>query len=109
MTESNDIPTDASSIKKAIPSNTTLAVVATNVNLEKSQLIKVSELAHDGFARAVMPIHSMMDGDVIFSVSTSGSECIDLKNVSKNFTTDYIGLIAANLVGKTISSLVIDN
>jgi len=49
--------------------NTTLGVIATNVRLSKPQATKVAELAHDGLARAIRPIHAMLDGDSIFAVS----------------------------------------
>jgi L-aminopeptidase/D-esterase-like protein len=50
--------------------NTTIAVVATNVELKKSQATKVAQMAHDGIARAILPAHTMFDGDTIFALST---------------------------------------
>lgn len=50
--------------------NTTLAVVATNAKLGKTQAAKVAQMAHDGMARAIRPIHTMFDGDTIFALST---------------------------------------
>lgn len=49
--------------------NTTLAVVATNASLDKLQLFKVAQRMHDGFARAVVPVHTSYDGDVSFALS----------------------------------------
>ncbi|MBN1834427.1 MAG: P1 family peptidase, partial [Spirochaetales bacterium] len=43
--------------------NTTIAVVATNVELTKAQAQKIAEMAHDGLARAIRPVHTMFDGD----------------------------------------------
>ena len=54
--------------------NTTLGLIATNANLSKAQLKKVSEMAHDGMARAIRPIHTQFDGDTVFAVSMPGSE-----------------------------------
>ena len=48
--------------------NTTLAVIVTNVEMTREELIKVSELAQDGMARAIYPVHTNWDGDVIFSI-----------------------------------------
>jgi L-aminopeptidase/D-esterase-like protein len=50
--------------------NTTLGVVATNATLTKTQATKVAEMAHDGFARAIYPSHTMGDGDTIFALAT---------------------------------------
>lgn len=50
--------------------NTTLAVVATNVQLTKAQAKKIAEMAHDGLARAIRPLHTMFDGDTVFALAT---------------------------------------
>src|SRR5207253_396891 len=43
---------------------TTLAVIATNARLSKAQLAHVATMAHDGFARAIEPVHTGVDGDL---------------------------------------------
>ena len=50
--------------------NTTLGLVATNAKLTKAQARKIADMAHDGFARAIVPAHTMNDGDTIFSIGT---------------------------------------
>ena len=50
--------------------NTTLGVIATNATLTKVQATKVAQMAHDGFARAISPIHTTADGDTIFVLAT---------------------------------------
>lgn len=50
--------------------NTTIGVVATNAVLTKVQATKVAQMAHDGFARAIVPAHTPADGDTIFSLAT---------------------------------------
>jgi L-aminopeptidase/D-esterase-like protein len=50
--------------------STTLGVVATNVALTKTEATKVAQMAHDGLARAVRPIHTPWDGDTVFALST---------------------------------------
>jgi L-aminopeptidase/D-esterase-like protein len=50
--------------------NTTLGVVATNAALTKAQATKVAQMAHDGFARAISPVHTPEDGDVVFALAT---------------------------------------
>jgi L-aminopeptidase/D-esterase-like protein len=50
--------------------NTTIGVVATNVAFDKTQMTKIAQMAHDGLARAINPVHTPSDGDAIFAVST---------------------------------------
>jgi L-aminopeptidase/D-esterase-like protein len=50
--------------------NTTLGVVATNARLTKVQAQKVAQMAHDGYARAIAPVHTPGDGDTVFSLAT---------------------------------------
>ena len=50
--------------------NTTLGVIATNATLTKTQATKVAQMAQDGFARAISPIHTTADGDTIFVLAT---------------------------------------
>ncbi|EPH45086.1 hypothetical protein STRAU_1858 [Streptomyces aurantiacus JA 4570] len=52
------------------PLNTTLAVVATDVELTKAQAQKLAGTSHDGMARAVRPVHLLNDGDTVFALST---------------------------------------
>jgi L-aminopeptidase/D-esterase-like protein len=53
--------------------NTTLGVVATNARLTKTEATRVSQMAHDGFARALAPSHTPGDGDVIFTLATGAT------------------------------------
>ena len=50
--------------------NTTLGVVATNARLTKAQATKVAQMAHDGLARAISPVHTPFDGDTLFVLAT---------------------------------------
>ncbi|MFT4281165.1 P1 family peptidase [Microbacterium sp.] len=52
------------------PLNTTLAVVATDAALTRAELARLASASHDGMARAVRPVHTLGDGDVVFSLST---------------------------------------
>ena len=51
---------------------TTLAVVATDATLTKAQCAKLSGAGHDGMARALNPVHTMFDGDTVFTLATGG-------------------------------------
>ena len=55
--------------------NTTIAVVATNARLDKAQTNRLAAVAQDGFARAIRPVHTQMDGDTLFALSTGTVEC----------------------------------
>ena len=50
--------------------NTTLAVVATNAALTPSQARRLAVMAQDGLARAIRPVHTPFDGDVVFALAT---------------------------------------
>ena len=50
--------------------NTTIGIVATDATLTKAQCTRLAIAAHDGFARALVPSHTLMDGDLIFAAAT---------------------------------------
>lgn len=51
--------------------STTLAVIATDAPLNKADLTKLAQMAHDGFALAIRPTHTPFDGDLVFALSTA--------------------------------------
>jgi L-aminopeptidase/D-esterase-like protein len=53
--------------------NTTIAVIATNAVLTKAQAKRLAIAAHDGFARAMWPTHTPVDGDLAFALATGAS------------------------------------
>ncbi|HET8587406.1 MAG TPA: P1 family peptidase [Candidatus Limnocylindria bacterium] len=54
--------------------NTTLAVVATDASLDRAQCHKLAEVAHDALALAISPVHTMLDGDTVFALSTGNGQ-----------------------------------
>lgn len=83
--------------------NTTIAVIATNAKLTKTQLTKVAQLAHDGLARAIRPVHSMLDGDTIFVVSVGGDKRIEVKPTSfAGEEVDIVGGAAGDVLVQAI-------
>ena len=50
--------------------NTVIGVVATNAKLTKPQATKVAQMTQNGVARTIQPAHTMLDGDVVFALST---------------------------------------
>jgi len=59
---------------------TTIGVVATDATLTKAQCAKVSGIAHDGMARAIRPVHTMLDGDTVFTIATGARRPPDLQS-----------------------------
>lgn len=50
--------------------NTTIAIVATDADLSRLELKRLAIMAADGFARALRPVHTPFDGDLVYAVST---------------------------------------
>lgn len=75
--------------------STTLAVVATNVTLEKTPLTKIAMMANCGAARAVRPYHTTGDGDSLFAVSTGRLQ-------RPNLQLTVLGALAADVVAEAI-------
>jgi L-aminopeptidase/D-esterase-like protein len=75
--------------------NTTLGVIATNAKITKAQARKIAEMAHDGFARTIVPAHTMNDGDTIFAMGTGA------------FTGDTNVTIIGGLAAETMSDAIL--
>jgi len=57
--------------------NTTIAIVATDADLSQAECTRMATAAHDGMARAIVPSHTPMDGDLVFGVSTNARPLAD--------------------------------
>jgi len=68
----NELFADVEAASKLTNANTTLGIIVTNAKMTKTQLTKVAGMAHNGYARAIRPVHTMADGDSIYAVSTGG-------------------------------------
>ncbi|MCM1107297.1 MAG: P1 family peptidase [Blautia sp.] len=84
-------------LQMAAAGNTTLGVVVTNAAMDKTTLNKIASMAHNGFARAIRPVHTMLDGDSIYAVST-GDEAADV---------NVVGPLSAYVMGKAIGRAVL--
>ncbi|GAB3798123.1 P1 family peptidase [Virgibacillus kimchii] len=73
-------------------SNTTIGIVAANVDLTKAQATKVAQVTQNALARTIFPAHTMMDGDTVFALATGGKECsVDLiANMASKVMEDAI-------------------
>ncbi len=72
--------------------NTTLVLVATNARLSKVQCARVSAMAHTGMARAIHPVHTEFDGDIVITVSLGDVEA----------DTNLVGMLAAGVTERSI-------
>jgi D-aminopeptidase len=59
------------------PTNTTIAIVATDADLSKSQCKRMATAAQDGMGRAIVPAHTPMDGDLVFALATGAVQMDD--------------------------------
>ncbi len=74
--------------------NSTLGVVATNVAFDKAQMTKIAQMAHDGLARVIAPVHTPMDGDTVFAVATGA--------IQARADHGAIGALAADVLAQAI-------
>lgn len=81
--------------------NTTIGIVATDAVLSQSQCTRMAVAAHDGFARALMPSHTPMDGDLIFAAATGA-------RILENPVADGLALghVAAMCMARAIARAV---
>ena len=75
---------------------TTIAVVATDAILSRDEAKKIAQMAHDGMARVIRPIHTMYDGDTVFAMSTGDIQA-DLS---------VVGFLAARAMEKAVIAAV---
>ncbi len=78
--------------------NTTLVVVATDAALNKSEAKRLAVMAQSGLSRAIYPVHSPLDGDVVFTASTGRRPLAD-----PTHDLTRLGTLAANVVARAIA------
>ncbi|KKY01646.1 MULTISPECIES: P1 family peptidase [Paraclostridium] len=76
--------------------NTTIGAVVTNAKLSKAECKKISQMAHNGFAKSIFPIHTPHDGDTIFTLATG--------EVETDIT--LLGSIASEVVEKSVINAI---
>ncbi len=88
-------------IKGGANQSTTLVVVATDAILSKTQAKRLAVMAQSGLSRAIYPVHTPLDGDVVFAASTARQPLADpLLGLTE------LGTIAANVVARAIARAV---
>lgn len=78
--------------------NTTIGVVVTDAVISKVEAKQIAVMAHDGFARALYPVHTPGDGDLLFVLSTAAAP-LDREALSLL----SLGTLAANAVARAIA------
>ncbi|MBT7361262.1 MAG: P1 family peptidase [Rhodospirillaceae bacterium] len=100
--EAPDHPLDKYGLKDN-PPNTTLAVVATDAVLSKAQVTRVARMAQAGMARAIRPVFTPMDGDVVFALATGQIPVSDpVSDVAR------IGMAAADCLARAVARSVFE-
>jgi len=77
--------------------NTTIGVVATNATLTKAEATKMAQMAHDGYARAISPVHTPGDGDTVFALATG-----TFTGEANAATAGLVGALAAEAMADAI-------
>jgi L-aminopeptidase/D-esterase-like protein len=80
-------------------SNTTIGVVATNATLTKSEVNKVAQMAHDGLARSISPVHTAADGDTVFAAASGA--------LSSKSDVSKVGALGAEVLARAIKQAVL--
>lgn len=79
-------------VENKFTGNTTIGIILTNGKFDKSKLNKIASMTHNGYARAVRPVHTSADGDSIFAMSV-GKVDADM---------DMVGTLAADVMAEAI-------
>ena len=78
--------------------NTTLALIATDAKLTKAQANRLAVMAQDGLARAIYPVHTPLDGDVVFAAATGQKPLAD-----PTYGLAELGALAANVMARAVA------
>jgi D-aminopeptidase len=94
------IPTDAlrPMTKRGLRESTTLVVVATDAMLTKAQARRLAVMAQAGLARAIYPVHTPLDGDIVFTAATGRKPLADPMHGLAE-----LGAAAANTVARAVA------
>ncbi|MBL8304642.1 MAG: P1 family peptidase, partial [Ideonella sp.] len=76
-------------------------IVATDAALTKAQATKLAQMAHDGLARSINPVHSPGDGDTVFTLATGRGDPVDVA------TLGMLGALAAEVTARAIVRAVL--
>ncbi|HXC54320.1 MAG TPA: P1 family peptidase [Rhizomicrobium sp.] len=93
-----DLPAD---MKAALRpgTSTTIAIVALDADVSRIELKRIAIMAADGFARALRPVHTPFDGDIVFAVTTAARPVAE----PRARTLMRLGSIAADTLSRAIA------
>ena len=77
---------------------TTLVVLATDATLTKAQAKRLAVMAQTGLARAIYPVHTPLDGDVVFTAATCARPLADEPRALSE-----LGMLAANVLARAVA------
>jgi len=104
-----DLPADAKLAGfDLVGSNTSVAVVATNLDYGKAELRRIAMMAHDGFARAIRPVHTPLDGDTVFALATGRRALSDWPAAAQPWLLARCGSLAADCVARAVARAVFE-
>ena len=86
--------------------NTTIAVVATDASLDKDQVNKIAQMAHNGLAQTIQPAHTMFDGDTVFALALGPRAKRQSDPVLALQQVSILGMLAANTLARAILNAV---
>ena len=90
----------SSKLNAVVGGNTTVATVATDASLTKSQAHRLAIMAHDGLARALHPVHTPFDGDTVFALATGTGDPISPSELA------LLGSLAADCLSRAVARAV---
>jgi D-aminopeptidase len=78
--------------------NTTIALIATDAKLSKTQCNRLAIMAQDGLARAIYPVHTPLDGDTVFAAAMGQKPLAD-----PAYALAALGMLAANVMARAVA------
>lgn len=87
---------DGNSMYPYFNDNSTIGVVVTNTDLDKTQTTRVAQMAQIGVAQVITPSQTLFDGDIIFALSTGEIES----------DPNFVGIIASELVKHAVINAI---
>ena len=83
--------------RPSVLSNTTLAALLTNARLTKVEANRAAQRGHDGLARALKPVHTSFDGDVVFALASGGV----------SIQSEVVAELGAEMIARAIRNAVV--
>ena len=74
--------------------NTTIGVVATDAQIDRSEATRLAMSSHDGLARSIRPVHTLADGDTMFAMATGS---VDIDSLERTLALSRLSEVAADV------------